>query len=126
MIGMEATGHYWLAIYSFLNSLDFPVTAFNPIQSDVLRDFYIRKTKTDAIDAVLIAQVISIDLPEKTSLPTEDIFHLKQLERFRYSLIDSSSDLKRKIITCLDQVFPEYKKIFSDIFGSSSTEILLN
>ena len=126
MIGMEATGHYWLAIYSFLNDLDFSVTAFNPIQSDVLRDFYIRKTKTDAIDAVLIAQVIRMDLPEKTSLPTEDIFRLKQLERFRYSLVDSSSDLKRKIITCLDQVFPEYEKIFSDIFGSSSTEILLN
>ncbi|MDT2781463.1 IS110 family transposase [Vagococcus fluvialis] len=82
MIGMEATGHYWLAIYSFLNDLDFSVTAFNPIQSDVLRDFYIRKTKTDAIDAVLIAQVIRMDLPEKTSLPTEDIFRLKQLERF--------------------------------------------
>lgn len=126
MIGMEATGHYWLAIYSFLNELGYPVTAFNPIQSDVLRDFYIRKTKTDAIDAILIAQVIRMDLPEKTSLPTEDIFRLKQLERFRYSLVDNSSDLKRKIITCLDQVFPEYEKIFSDIFGSSSTEILLN
>lgn len=34
MIGMEATGHYWLSIYSFLNKLDFPATAFNPIQSD--------------------------------------------------------------------------------------------
>ena len=53
-------------------------------------------------------------------------FRLKQLERFRYSLVDNSSNLKRKIITCLDQVFPEYEKIFSDIFGSSSTEILLN
>lgn len=126
MIGMEATGHYWLAIYSFLNELGYPVTAFNPIQSDVLRDFYIRKTKTDSIDAILIAQVIRMDLPEKTSLPTEDIFRLKQLERFRYSLVDSSSDLKRKIITCLDQVFPEYEKIFSDIFSASSTEILLN
>lgn len=41
MIGMEATGHYWLSIFSFLNGLGFSVTAFNPIQSDVLRDFYI-------------------------------------------------------------------------------------
>lgn len=126
MIGLEATGHYWLSIYSFLNELDFSVTAFNPIQSDALRDFYIRKTKTDTIDAILIAQVIRMDLPEKTSLPTKDIFRLKQLERFRYKLVDTSSDLKRKIITCLDQVFPEYEEIFSDIFGSSSTEILSN
>lgn len=126
LIGMEATGHYWLAIYSYLDKLGFAVTAFNPIQSDVLRDFYIRKTKTDATDAVLIAQVIRMDLPDKTKLPSEDIFRLKQLERFRYSLVDSSSDLKRKIITCLDQVFPEYDQIFSDIFGRSSTQVLLH
>ncbi len=126
MIGMEATGHYWLSIYSFLNKLDFPATAFNPIQSDVLRDFYIRKTKTDTVDAVLIAQVIRLDMPDRTVLPTEDIFRLKQLERFRYSLVDNASDLKRKILACLDQVFPEYDKIFSDVFGCSSTKILLH
>lgn len=126
MIGMEATGHYWLALYSYLDKLGFAVTAFNPIQSDVLRDFYIRKTKTDATDAVLIAQVIRMDLPDKTTLPSEDIFRLKQFERFRYSLVDNSSDLKRKIITCLDQVFPEYDQIFSDIFGRSSTQVLLH
>ncbi|MTD40473.1 IS110 family transposase, partial [Erwinia sp. CPCC 100877] len=84
------------------------------------------KTKTDATDAVLIAQVIRMDLPDKTMLPSEDVFRLKQLERFRYSLVDSSSDLKRKIITCLDQVFPEYDQIFSDIFGRSSTQVLLH
>lgn len=102
MIGMEATGRYWLSIYSFLNKLNFLVTAFNPIQSDVLRDFYIHKTKTDTVDAILISQVIRLDMPDKTTLPTEDIFCLKQLERFRYSLVDNSSDLKRKIIACLD------------------------
>lgn len=76
--------------------MDFHVTAFNPIQSDVLRNFYIRQTKTDAVDAVLIAQVIRLDLPDKTIFPTEDIIRLKQFERFRYSLVANSSDLKRK------------------------------
>lgn len=123
--GIEATGHYWQS-YSFLNKLDFSVTAFNPIQSDVLRDFYIRKTKTDTVDAVLIAQIIMLDMSEKTTLPTEDTFRLKQLERFRYSLVDSTSNLKRKIIACLDQVFPEYDKIFSNIFGNSSKQVLLH
>jgi len=125
LIGMEATGHYWLSLYSFLHGLDFQVTAFNPIQSDVLRDFYIRKTKTDTVDAVLIAQVIRLDLPDATKLPSEDIFQLKQLERFRYSLVDRTSELKNKVIACLDQVFPEYDKLFSDTFGCSSTQVLL-
>jgi len=126
MVGMEATGHYWLAIYSFLNGLNFHVVVFNPLQSDALRDFYIRKTKTDSIDAVLIAQVIRLDMPERTAFPQEDSFRLKQLERFRYGLVDRTSDIKRKVIACLDQVFPEYEKVFSDMFGYSSSEVLLH
>ena len=126
MVGMEATGHYWLSVYSFLNGLGFHVTAFNPIQSDALRDFYIRKTKTDSVDAVLIAQVVRMDLPDETCFPQEDIYRLKQLERFRYSMVDRVSDLKRKIIACLDQVFPEYETLFSDTFGDSSMQVLLH
>lgn len=125
LIGMEATGHYWLSIYSYLTGLGFKVTAFNPIQSDTLRQFYLRKTKTDAIDALLIAQVIRMDLPDETTLPTEDLLRIKQLERFRYTIVDQSSDIKRKVIACLDQVFPEYEKLFSDMFGKSSTKVLL-
>ena len=33
-------------------------------------------------------------------------------------------DLKRKVIALLDQVFPEYEKLFSDTFGVSSMELL--
>ncbi|HAB0008820.1 TPA_asm: IS110 family transposase [Listeria monocytogenes] len=124
-IGLEATGHYWLSVFSFLKKLDFPVTAFNPLQSDSLRIFYLRKTKTDKTDAVLIAQVIRMDLPEETAFPQEDILQLKQLERMRYSVVDNTSDLKRKIIALLDQVFPEYEKLFSNVFGKTSTQVLL-
>lgn len=125
MIGLEATGHYWLSVFSFLTALEFNVIPFNPIQSDTLRNFYIRKTKTDTIDAVLIAQVIRMDLPDPAHLPSEDIVRLKQLSRFRYSIVDQTSDLKRKVIASLDQVFPEYEKLFSDMFGKSSTQLLL-
>ena len=33
-IGMEATGHYWLSIYSFLMEKEFTVHVVNPIQTD--------------------------------------------------------------------------------------------
>ena len=39
--------------------------------------------------------------------------------------MESISDLKRKVVCVLDQVFPEYQSIFSDIFGKTSKEILL-
>lgn len=124
-VGMEATGHYWLSVFSFLKHLDFKITVFNPMQSDALRHFYIRKTKTDIRDAYLIAQVIRMDAPEETPFVEEDLMRLRQLERFRYGLVDQISDIKRKVITVLDQVFPEYDQVFSDIFGKSSKELLL-
>ncbi|MFA8440202.1 IS110 family transposase [Pueribacillus sp. YX66] len=126
VIGLEATGHYWLSVFSFLHKLGFKTTVFNPLQSDALRHFYIRKTKTDVSDAYLIAQVIRIDSPDETPFIEEDLLQLRHLERLRYSFVDQSSDLKRKIISLLDQVFPEYEQVFSDIFGKSSTEILLH
>lgn len=124
-VGMEATGHYWLSVFSFLKHLDFKITVFNPMQSDALRHFYIRKTKTDIRDAYLIAQVIRMDAPEETPFVEEDLMQLRQLERFRYGIVDQISDIKRKVITVLDQVFPEYDQVFSDIFGKSSKELLL-
>ena len=39
--------------------------------------------------------------------------------------MDSIADLKRKVICVLDQVFPEYQTIFSNVFGKTSKEILL-
>lgn len=126
VVGLEATGHYWLSIFLFLHKLGFKTTVFNPLQSDALRHFYIRKTKTDVSDAYLIAQVIRIDSPDETPFIEEDLLRLRNLERLRYSFVDQSSDLKRKIISLLDQVFPEYEQVFSNIFGKSSTEILLH
>src|SRR5690625_4760059 len=125
VVGLEATGHYWLSIFSFLHKLGFKTTVFNPLQSDALRHFYIRKTKTDVSDAYLIAQVIRIDSPDETPFIEEDLLELRHLERLRYSFVDQCSDLKRKVISLLDQVFPEYEDIFSDVFGLSSTEVLL-
>ena len=112
VVGLEATGHYWLSIFSFLQKLGFKATVFNPLQSDALRHFYIRKTKTDVSDAYLIAQVIRIDSPDATPFLEADLLRLRHLERLRFSFVDQCSELKNKVISLLDQVFPEYEKIF--------------
>ena len=44
--------------------------------------------------------------------------------RFRNYLVSSIGDLKRKVICVLDQVFPEYQSVFSDVFGETSKELL--
>lgn len=125
-IGMEATGHYWLSVYSFLFEKEFLLHVINPIQTDGWRrGTEIRKRKNDIIDSVLIADLIRYGQFVETRLADEDLFSLRTLTRFRTYLVESISDLKRKVVCVLDQVFPEYQSIFSDIFGKTSKEILL-
>ena len=50
-VAMEATGHYWLSIYSYLVECKFNTFVINPIQSEAFRKMYIRKTKTDSKDS---------------------------------------------------------------------------
>lgn len=126
-IGMEATGHYWLSIYSFLIEKGFTVHVVNPIQTDGWRKgTEIRKRKTDIIDSVLIADLIRYGDFDETSLSEEEMLSLRNLSRFRNYLVSSIGDLKRKVICVLDQVFPEYQSVFSDIFGETSKELLLH
>ena len=125
-IGMEATGHYWLSVYSFLFEKGFLLHVINPIQTDGWRKgTEIRKRKNDIIDSVLIADLIRYGQFVQTRLADEDLFSLRTLTRFRTYLVESISDLKRKVVCVLDQIFPEYQSIFSDIFGKTSKEILL-
>jgi len=125
VIGMEATGHYWLSAYSFLIENKFKTKVINPIQSEAFRKMYIRQTKNDSKDSFIIAQIMRFCQYSETKLSEENIIALRQLSRYRLALVDSCSDCKRRVIALLDQVFPEYQKFFSDTFGVSSKEILL-
>jgi len=125
-IGMEATGHYWLALYSFLFDAGYTLHVINPIQTDGWRKgVEIRKRKTDNIDSLLIADLLRYGEFIETRLTDEGLLSLRTLTRFRSYLVDSIADLKRKVICVLDQVFPEYESIFSQVFGTTSKEVLL-
>lgn len=127
IIGMEATGHYWLSLYSFLRESTTHIHVINPILTDGWRKHTeIRKRKTDKIDALMIAEMIRYGNYVETTLSDENILSLRNLSRFRTFLVQSVSDLKLKTISILDQVFPEYQSVFSDIFGQTSREILKN
>ena len=124
IIGMESTGHYWLNLYSSLVNLNFNVFVINPIQTNTFRKMYIRKTKNDSKDSYIIAQIMRFGEFSSSSISDENIFAIRQLSRYRSSLVDECSNWKRKVITILDQVFPEYSDLFSDTFGVTSKELL--
>ena len=60
IIGLESTAHYGDNLVRYLVAEGFNVCVINPIQTSALRKNNIRKTKTDKVDTVLIAQTLMI------------------------------------------------------------------
>jgi transposase len=112
---LEATGHDWLALSSFLRDAGLDVSVLNPLQTDAYRQSFLRKTKTDRRDSWLSADLVRIGRGRAALVPDPTILQLRELTRFRFSLIDQTADLKRKILRLLDRVFPEDETLFSDV-----------
>ena len=123
-VGLEATGHYWLALYDHLTRQGHSVTVINPLQVAAYRRSGIRKVKTDSTDAFWIADFLRIANLRPTDQDVPVILQLRELSRFRFWLTDQIGDCKRKILCILDRVFPEYETLFSNVFLKSSRALL--
>lgn len=124
VIALEATGHYWLALYQHLLQEGFKVVTVNPLQSHAYRRSTIRKVKNDRRDAWVIADLLRIGRVRPGYVPGPDIQPLRDLARFRMGLVDQVGDAKRRILCVLDKIFPEYESLFSSVFIATSRELL--
>ena len=123
-LGLEATGHYWLALYDMLTRAAYAVVVFNPLQVRAYRKVDLRKRKTDRVDAYWIADFLRFSHTAVRAAEVPLLVQLRELSRFRFRLVQQIGDAKRKIISILDRVFPEYERLFSDVFLQSSRRLL--
>ncbi len=124
LIGLEATGHYWWALYEDLTKHQYPVVVLNALQVHAFRKSGVRKVKSDRTDASWIAEFLRFSAPEPAQPTTALFLQLKEMSRFRYHLAEHVGDCKRKLLSILDRVFPEYETLFSSVFLSSSRQLL--
>jgi transposase len=124
LIGMEATGHYWMILYQRLVEANYTVTVINPIVTSARRNVTIRGTKTDATDSRLIALVLQETNTPCSAVLDEDLRNLRNLTRLRYECSQAAITEKQRLISILDLVFPEYSEHFSSLFGTTSRELL--
>jgi transposase len=101
-----------------------PVHVINPLRTDALRTAGLRKTKTDRRDACVLADLVRIGRARPNYVPDDLILQLRELTRFRWDLVDCIGNAKRRVLTILDRVFPEFAGHFSDPFGASARELL--
>ena len=123
-IALEATGHYWLSLYEQLSKASFDVLVLNPLQVHAYSRSGIRRAKTDKRDAFWVADFLRIGGARPSRVPETTYLQIRDLGRFRFGLIDDIGDCKRKLLSILDRVFPEYETLFSSVFLRSSRELL--
>ena len=124
MIALEATGHYWLSLYEVLTTAGYQVVVLNPLQVHAYQRSGVRKRKNDRIDSYWIADFARISNPQATPQQAPEHLQLRDLSRFRFRLTENMGNCKRRILSILDRVFPEYENLFSNVFLTSSRQLL--
>lgn len=127
LVGMEATGHYFLNIYDFLLQLGLSVdqlALLNPLQVKSFRNTNLRGAKSDNVDAERIAVLLQFGNFDRCNVATDHLMTLRELTRLKSDLTANVGNLKRKMIAVIDRIFPEFAKIFANKFGSTVVALL--
>ena len=76
IIGVESTGAYSENLYEYITDSDYKVVLLNSYQTAKYRDFStVKKTKNDAIDAKVIAELLLADSYKESHI-SNDAYHL--------------------------------------------------
>jgi transposase len=123
-IVMESTGHYHKILFRYLCNAGYEVSVTNPIQTDSIKNFGIRKVKNDKVDARKIALLYRFQELHTTNISNDDIECLKNLCRQYYNLNDELTAYKNKLTSVVDQVMLNYTNVFPNIFSKASIAVL--
>lgn len=122
LIGMEPTGHYWKALANFLQDNGYKVVMVNPAHTKKSKELDDNsQTKNDKKDSLVIARLVKDGRFNQVYIPTETYSELRVLTNTRHELLKKTTSIKNRVISILDEYFPEYERAFKDIFKSISS-----
>ena len=116
-VGLEATGHYSYNLLGFLLDNSLPTYVLNPLHTNLYRkSLSLRKTKTDKVDARIIASMLMSCQNLKPY--TRALYHneeLKSLTRYRFDKVSERAKLKSSVSRLTTILFPELEKLVSQV-----------
>lgn len=125
-VGLEATGHYSYNLLGFLLNNGLTTYVLNPLQINLYRkSLTLRKTKTDRVDARMIASMLLSDVGLKPYMDTA--YHneeLKSLTRYRFDKVRERAKLKSSVSRLVCILFPELEKLVSTLHTASIYALL--
>jgi len=100
---LEATGRYGQAVAAALHSTGYKVSVVNPAQIKAFAGTLLVRSKTDAIDALLIARYCQMHQPPAWNPPDPAQIRLKELSRHRRALQNMCQQQRNRLKAgCLD------------------------
>lgn len=125
-VGLEATGHYSYNLLGFLLNNGLTTYVLNPLQTNLYRkSLTLRKTKTDRVDARMIASMLLSDVGLKPY--TDTAYHneeLKSLTRYRFDKVQDRAKLKSSVSRLICILFPELEKLVPSLHMASIYALL--
>jgi transposase len=118
MVGMEATGVYWMPVHGILEGY-VPMVVGNPQHMKALRGH-----KTDRKDAKWIATLVRHDLIRGSFIPPPEFRDARELTRFRRQLIRARTSMRNEIQRLLARQGIPLGAVLSNVFGVSGMAIL--
>lgn len=125
VVGMEPTGHYWKPLAAYLGAAGLVVVTVNPMHVKRAKEFDDNSpTKNDRKDAWVIARRIG-DADFFIWRDHEDVYaELRGLAQAREQLAGRLNMAINQLHALLDEYFPEYPSVFSDLLCKASIQAL--
>jgi transposase len=124
MVILESTGHYHSPVIQYLEDHEVLYILLNPIISYQAKRSSLRKVKTDAIDAYQLCVLYYKEDFEPHKNRGIQLLNLRNLSRQQEIVTNMYVEAKLQFHTILDQVFPEYRKVFGDLYSKVSLWML--
>ncbi|MFJ7472178.1 IS110 family transposase [Peribacillus frigoritolerans] len=124
MVILESTGHYHSPVIQYLEEQGILYILLNPIISYQAKKSSLRKVKTDAIDAYQLCVLYYKEDFEPHKMRGIQLLDLRNLSRQQEIVTNMYVEAKLQFHTILDQVFPEYRKVFGDLYSKVSLLML--
>ncbi len=127
VIGMEPSGHYWKAAAHYLSDNGYRLALVNPYHIKRIKEIEDNsQTKTDPKDSLLIAKLVRDGDFFDPNLADGIYAELRRMYRLRLKVSKSLVREKTKLKILLDEYFPEYEGLFSNVLGVTSEYIIDN
>lgn len=117
-VAIESTGVYWKPVFNILEDA-LTVILINPEHAHALRG-----RKTDVKDAEWLADLLRHGLLRASFIPPPEIRELRELTRYRESLVREQSAVANRIQKLIESGNIKLAQVASDALGASGRRIL--